>query len=317
MASWESLSTIGGANSRVVPATWTKDKYPDMPELYAGARVTVLDVDGPGVITCLHVSDYMSRDGGADKRAGSAITIKVWYDYEDAPSIHMPLMDHLGDVDASCGYYSTVYFSRVRESHNFRIPMPFSRHVKIELENPSHVDLRGYLDVQWDRVQAIPESSGYLYADYRRGALRIPREKLELCKLSGAGAIVAHWFQISSDDPRCKKGKLLGEGNHEFYLNGESAPSIEYLGTEDLYGYSYGFHQEMSDGYSAIIKLEDLPSGGGRVAMLRCRERDKISFDRGCVGILNYTHESFARKGQVDLKAEYASCFYYYKARNT
>ena len=322
--SWESLTRIGQADSRVVPSTWSKDKYPDMPELYGGTSVTVLDVDGPGVITCIHASDYNDRNNSADQSAGSVIMMKVWYDFEDTPSIHMPLMDFLGDIEASCDYYDTVYFSRVKESHNFRLPMPFSRHVKIELENSSDVDLRGYLDIQWDKVGTIPESSGYLFAEYRRGQLHIPHEKLELCNISGTGAIVAHWFQISSDNPNCKRGELLCEGNDEFYLNGESAPSVEYLGTEDFYGYSYGFHETQSDRFSAIIRLDDLPSGGSRVGMLRCREADKISFTGGCVGILNYTHETFAKMSgndkvanskKVELSADYASCFYYYMAR--
>ena len=54
--SWENLTRIGEADSRVVPSTWSKDKYPDMPELYGGTSVTILDVDGPGVITCIHAS---------------------------------------------------------------------------------------------------------------------------------------------------------------------------------------------------------------------------------------------------------------------
>ena len=316
MIAWQNLTKIGGANSRTVPGTWTKDKYPDMPELFAGEAVTVLDVDGPGVVTCIHASDYKDRKDATNSEAGSAIWITVWYDFEDTPSIHMPFMDFLGDIEASCDRYNTVYFSRVKQSHNFRLPMPFSSHIKIELENPSKVDLRGYLDIQWDKVDTLPESTGYLYADYRSGTFHIPQEKLELCNIASAGTIAAHWLQISSEHPHCKRGELLCEGNDEFYLNGEETPSVEYLGTEDLYGYSYGFHEKWSDGYCAIIRLEEFPSGGSRVAMLRCRVGDKISFSNGCKGVLNYTYEAFAKKNAVDVLAEYASCFYYYRERN-
>ena len=119
-----------------------------------------------------------------------------------------------------------------------------------------------------------------------------------------------------SEYPKCKRGELLCEGNDEFYLNGEETPSVEYLGTEDLYGYSYGFHEKWFDGYCAIIRLEEFPSGGSRVAMLCCRAGDRISFSNGCKGVLNYTHETFGKGDTVDLLAEYASCFYYYEARN-
>ena len=101
MTSWENLTTVGGANSNVVPATWSKDKYPEAPELFAGASVTVLDVDGPGIITDIHVSDYKVRTNPTDHHSASAILIKVWYDSEEAPAINMPLMDFVGDIEAS------------------------------------------------------------------------------------------------------------------------------------------------------------------------------------------------------------------------
>ena len=223
----------------------------------------------------------------------------------------MPLMDFVGDIEASCDFYDTVFFSHVKLSHNFRLPMPFARHIKIELANPSQFDLRGYVDIQWDKIERLPDASGYLYADYRRGSMLIPDDKLELCSISGAGSIVAHWLQISGDKAECKRGQFLCEGNDEFYLNGETHPSVEYLGTEDLYGFSYGFHNIQSDRYCAVIRLDELPGGGGRVAMLRCREADKISFTEGCVGILTYEHEGMSLK--VD--ADYVSCYYFYGNR--
>ena len=313
MISWENLTLVGKANTRVVPSTWSKDKYPEAPELYAGMEVTALDVDGPGVVTNIHVSDYKVRTDPTDRQSASAIVVKVWYDYEESPSIKMPLMDFVGDVEASCDYYDTVFFSHVKLSHNFRLPMPFARHIKIQLENPSNIDLRGYIDIQWDKIERLPESAGYLHACYHSGSFTIPEEKLELCSVSGAGVIVAHWFQISGDDPRCKRGEFLCEGNDEFYLNGEEHPSVEYLGTEDLYGFSYGFHGIQSDGYCAVIRIDDLPSGGSRVAMLRCREEDRISFTDGCKGILTYEYDNIDKTQEVT--AEYTSCYYYYQKR--
>ena len=119
MVSWEKLTSVGGINSRVVPNTWSKDKYPDAPELFAGASVTVLDAEGPGVVTNIHVSDYKVRTNPSDNRSASAIIIKVWYDNEKTPAIEMPLMDFVGDIEASCDFYDTAFFSRVKLSHNF------------------------------------------------------------------------------------------------------------------------------------------------------------------------------------------------------
>ena len=325
MTSWQNLAATGHAESRALAATWSRDKYPDMPELDAHASITLIDTEGPGVITNLHVSDYYAKRDGNRAAPVSTISMKVWYDHEHEPSIHMPLMDFLGDIEGSCDYYQTMYFSRVKQSHNFRLPMPFREHIKIEIANTSDDDLIGYIDMQWDKVKEIPIDVGYLYVDYRTGNLHLPQEKLELCNISGPGVIVAHWFQIQSDNPASTDGHLLCEGNDEFYLNGESVPSVEYLGTEDFYCYSWGFQEKQSDYYGAIIKLDNLPAGGSRVAMLRCRDADKISFSNGCVGILDYTQEYFSEESKnmnvrdaknVSLDAECLSCYYYYNVRN-
>ena len=68
-------------------------------------------------------------------------------------------MDFLGDIQCESAYFSNLYFSKVKRSHNFRLPMPFREHIKIEVENTSSFDLWGYTEVQWEQVGAIPWSS--------------------------------------------------------------------------------------------------------------------------------------------------------------
>ena len=94
---------------------------------------------------------------------------RVWYDGEQTPAIEMPWMDFLGDVEAKTAHFSTVYFSHVKESHNFRLPMPFGKHIHIEVDNPTDKKLTGYSDIQWEKVAKLPEASGYLHVAYRTG----------------------------------------------------------------------------------------------------------------------------------------------------
>ena len=61
MNHWTQLTSVGKATSHLVPSTWPYDKFPDTPELNAGTTVTLIDQDGPGVVSCLHVSDYYDR----------------------------------------------------------------------------------------------------------------------------------------------------------------------------------------------------------------------------------------------------------------
>lgn len=117
---WQQLTAVGGGTqSRLQPSHWPYDKYPKMPEITPKSKTTLLDVDGPGVVTLFHVSHYSGGD--EDK-----LILRVWYDGEQAPAIEMPWMDFLGNVEAKSAHFSTVYFSHVKESNNFRLPVRVS-----------------------------------------------------------------------------------------------------------------------------------------------------------------------------------------------
>jgi hypothetical protein len=306
----------------LVNISWKLDKYPDTPVFTPRKKITVLDTDGPGMLTNLHFSAYQPVKGGLHS---NALWLKVFYDNEDKPAIDMPLMDFLGDVDSQAAPYATAYFSKVRQSHNFYLKMPFKKHVKIEIENRSDTELAGYGTIQvqpLDRQNTNINDLHELRVDYRAGRETIPESIIELSNVKRGGEIVAHWLQLDTDEKRCRNGELLCEANDEFYLDGEETPSLEYLGTEDLYGYSWGFQGLQSDGKSAIFRRVNKKEGGAIIGMLRCREGDKIPFDKSCKLLLNYRHEYFSRfaknpsamhKSQKSsFEVNYKSCVYYY-----
>ena len=320
---WAEITAVRDRTTRMIPATWTLDKYPDAETLKAHTSITLLDQDGPGVITQLHVSHYGQGDA-------SKMILRVWYDNEKTPSIEMPLMDFLGDIESATQPYSNIHFSHVRKSHNFRLPLPFRKHIRMEVENPTEDHLFGYMDVQWDQVEKIPENTGYLKVAYQNGSFQFPHEELILCDIDSPGSIVAHWLQLEGDHEACADGQATCEGNHEIYLDGDSEPTYESLGIEDFYGHSWGFSGLSSDFYSAIVRLDETPKGGTKVAMVRARDTDRINFRESCRILLTYRHdlgEPFnyeTRKGKApalqpfvdgtSLEVPYRSCIYYYAA---
>jgi hypothetical protein len=317
---WHHTATIQPGRSHLVPTTWPYDKYPDAPELDAGARITAIDQAGPGVITCLHVSTYHNKSAAAGAPAGPALTVRVWYDGNPAPAIDMPLMDFLADVQGESSYFGTLHFSKTKQSHNFRLPMPFRNHIRIEFANPTDVDLIGYTEVQWEETGAIPPDCGYLQAQHRAGVMRIPQAPVTLWDIPTAGNVMAHWLQFESDDPLCPHGELLCEGNQEIYLDGDAEPTLEHLGTEDLYGFSWGFQDVQCDGRVAVLKRQELPGGGARIALLRDRDADRLRFERSCRLVLNYQHDAACAinprvreaRDRGGILVPYRSCVYYY-----
>ncbi len=323
----------GRTTTHVVPATWPYDKYPAMPELKAGACITLLDAAGPGVVTNIHASHYLVNSGmDEDTFSRSApvaaqILLRVYYDGHTQPDIEMPFFDFLGDIGCQCEFFATRRFAKVPMSHNFRLAMPFAKHIQITLTNPASQDLMGYADVQYDTVAELPKETGYLYAKMQADTIEIPGKPVCLFEESGKGTIAAHWFCIEGRAEGFANGEGLCEANCEFYLNGDAAPTCEYLGVEDLYGFSWGFKQSHSDGYAAIVIKEDLQPGA-KIGILRCREEDAIRYQNGCRLLLDYTqeyfspqsvnpihtqHPVFAVRKRYTAKAAYKTCYYYYK----
>ena len=315
---WQQLTAVGsGAQSRLAISHWPNDKYPNLPELAPGSKTVMLDADGPGVVTLFHVSKYHGGDPGK-------LILRIWYDGEVKPAIEMPWMDFLGDVEARTAHFSTVYFSHVKESHNFRLPMPFRKHIRIEVENPTNQGFGGYSDIQWEKMKTLSRETGYLYVDYRTGTPTIPEQTIEVCDIRGSGAIVAHWLQLQADRPETVNSDLICEANQEIYLDGSATPQMEYLGSEDLYGFSWGMGGGIqSDHYAAITRMDRWKSGG-LFTMLRCRAADRIRFDSACRWAINYQQEFFSALSRnprhqntpkKSFEMPYRSCVYYYGQR--
>lgn len=306
-------------------ATWPYDSTSEAPQLTKHSKVTLFEQHGCGAVTHLHASNYLVQGDTFGKTwynpAVRGLIIRVWYDGNTQPAIQMPFMDFFADIDCQSDFFSTVFFSKVRYSHNFRLPMPFRQHIKIEVENTTGYDMTGYTEIQWDTCSDLPEDCGYLHTEVHEGKALLPGDKIEVCDIKGRGAIAAHWLKLSAEDPLCANGERLCEGNHRFFMDGEDVPGMESQGTEDFYNYSWGFRDTGTDHYAAILRREDLPSGGAQIALLRCRDKDAIRFEMGCRGMIDYTQEYFSalsanprHKGNQlhQFTADYKNCCYYY-----
>lgn len=306
---WQSTSRIKNQLTHVVPALWQ-----DLPKLNAKTKIKLLDVDGPGVISMFHSCAFVAPGEGIsfnlDSYVSQNVILRIFYDGEEKPSIEMPLMDFFADIQCKSKYFNTLYFSKVKESHNCRLPIPFRKHIIVEIENPTDKNLTAYTDIQWEKVTAIPADCGYLRTDYHDGIID-PKIPVCVFQLNKPASIVAHWIQYESEKS-FGNGDLICESNQEIYLDGDELPTINYLGTEDAYGFSWGFRDIASDNYSAIVKREELKPSGRRIAVLRCRENDAISFRKSCKWMITYLTDPGTVKAFGDGKVPFRHCVYYY-----
>jgi hypothetical protein len=306
---WQAIARIKDQKTHVVPAFWQ-----GLPKLDARTKIKILDVNGPGVVSVFHCCNFVAPGEGLlfnlEKYASENVILRVFYDNELKPSIDMPLMDFFADIQSKSSYFSTVYFSKVKESHNSRLPMPFRKRIAIEIENPTAVNLTAYTDIQWEKVAGIPDDCGYLRTDYRTGNID-PKRPISVFELHKAGSVAAHWLQFESGKS-FGNGDLICEANQEVFLDNDPTPTLNYLGTEDAYGFSWGFRSVETDQFVAILKREELQPSGRRIAMLRCRDRDMISFKQSCNWVITYLNDVQTVKDFGASLIPYRHCVYYY-----
>src|SRR5690242_12015873 len=71
--SWHEVGRVRPGQSHVVPALWA-----DLPKLNARTKVKILDVDGPGVVSVLHVCNFGPAAGFAGNSPGAqAVMVRV------------------------------------------------------------------------------------------------------------------------------------------------------------------------------------------------------------------------------------------------
>ena len=332
MQEWTDIARVEREKSYLERVCWPYDKYPELPQLTAGAKIVLIDTDGPGVVTNIHSSrmdfldDVLDTTSAREPDAYQKVMIDITYDHHTAPDISMPLCEFLGDIDGVCSFYRTIYFSKVAYSHNFRLPIPFQKHIRITLTNTSNTDLISYTELQWKKLESLPADVGYLRTAYWAGNVCVPEECVTLCDVHGAGTVKAHWLALGTDLDLAWDGEYICEGNQEFYVDGEENPSLEYLGTEDVYGHSWGFAGTGGDDHTQIIRMDHPTETRTEIAMLRCRSCDSVSFQKELKVVLDYRDEYYAASSKNPLHKQgvfaarkrtsyplsIRSCFYYY-----
>ena len=229
----------------------------DRRQVAAGETLTVLDTDGPGLISHLWFT-IASPERYHLKR----IVMRIYWDDEETPSVEAPIGDFFG---LGLGYYvrwqSSMLSVGGEKSLNCFFPMPFQRHARITITNEGQKAIRAlYYNIDY-RMDAMPLAPGVLYfhAQYRQAqpahgwtnkwtsnSQPLVNKKANLTgqdnyvwfEARGAGQYAGVTMSIlqNQDD-------WWGEGDDMFFVDGARRPSIQGTGAEDYFLGAWGFRK--------------------------------------------------------------------------
>ena len=238
-------------------------------KVLTGETVTMMDVDGPGVIQHIWLV--------ADPAKGRSHILRVYWDDEETPSIETPVSDFFAvGHNKFAPVNSLAVIVNPASALNCYWPMPFRRHVKMTFTNEDNnqLDLLTY-QITYAET-SVPENAGYLHAQWRRSVTA--REHPEHALVDGicgqgkyVGTFLA-WTQLSDG--------WFGEGEIKFFIDGDDTfPTICGTGTEDYFCGSYGFPETYSTAYVGNVLKHAGQDGPPKWSLYRWHLMDPIFFD--------------------------------------
>jgi D-arabinan exo alpha-(1,3)/(1,5)-arabinofuranosidase (non-reducing end) len=237
----------------------------------AGQTVTLMDIDGPGIIQ--HIWMVTETDWAGN---GRSCILRFYWDGEETPSIEVPMTDFFAvGHDLYAPVNSLAVVVNPTSALNCYWPMPFRRHCRVTFTNESAADLT-LLAYQITYAETeIADNAAYLHAQWRRSVTdRAHPEHTIVDGIRGqgryAGTFLA-WTQLSDG--------WFGEGEVKFYLDGDTDfPTICGTGTEDYFCGAYGFPEVYTTAYAGNTLKRSGADGPPKWSLYRWHITDPICF---------------------------------------
>ena len=252
------------------------------------------------------------------------VILEVYYDGVDSPAVRVPLADFFADgCNGRAVNFSTPFVEKAPDSYNSFIPMPFRKSARVVLVNETGLDLAVYAFVEFESLPEWDPALGYFHASWERRAWQLDdRSNQLLFRVKGQGHLLGRHVSIVTDEPAFKNFAYVMEGNNELYIDGAEQARINYLGTEDAFGFSWGF-PELHRGHFHGINFKQ-KEGPAMVSFYRFHGNQPVRFQEGLELRVNHSDEwaiqNFMLNGALPLWAEtgrlwvdYAMAHYWYQ----
>jgi len=284
------LHKLRSHQSQMQNSLWSHDYYPDLPDLHPHSTLEIGRFAGPGIIRTIHLT--LNIEGGDRHELLRGTFLSIRYDQNHFASVHAPVGDFFCDSfgSASTHFASIVMAKRPTNSLFCYLPMPFAEHAVIELVNTTDKKVTGYGYVTAEKVDGWDADNAYFHAKWIDTTVQLPDDRVPLLDVTGAGHFLGCHLTAVSACPHFAENMGICEGNDEFFIDGFSEPTCNYLGTEDFFGFSWNWRELWYDDYSGTTYLDDA-DGITKLACYRFLLNDPVRFQKSLHARINYEYE--------------------------
>ena len=308
------LATVRGGRSGRVSSWDHRGRNQDYWVIGPGETRTLADLEGPGCVTHLWLTQFCRRVLGpglvgpldaaetapvneihnalgitweeADPDYYRKVLLRISYDGAAEPQVLVPLGDFFGIGHSMPANYSSAFFTVSAKpeealrfggsaSLNCYLPMPFQRHIRIEVTNENDVPYAQYFHVDYELyTRPLPEDIAYLHASWHRANpcpgwgpdLQVNSPEVNAANLDGAANYVVLDTEGTGHYVGCnlsvyhRQGSWWGEGDDMIFIDDDTwPPSLHGTGTEDYFNHAWGMQRNAYPYHGAILHEGDVP----------------------------------------------------------
>ena len=239
----------------------------------AGASITLLDMDGPGIINRMWIT--INR---RDPEMLRSLVFEIYWDGEEKPAVSVPFGDFFGVNHGETASFENELFANPEgRSFNCFIPMPFKDHAKIVVTNQTDRDMEMiFYDMNIQVLREWNEDYLYFHACWHRDTATILGTDFEvLPRIRGKGRFLGSNIGVFYN--KIYHPHWWGEGEVKVYLDGDDRfPTLVGSGTEDYIGSAWGQGEFVMRQSGCLVLDQD------KTSFYRYHVKDPVYFKQDC-----------------------------------
>lgn len=263
----------------------------DFRPMSPGQTLTVLDVKGSGRIT--HIWFTIAAESKDHLRE---MVIRMTWDDAQKPAVECPIGDFFAQGHGKYVEFASSPISvGARMALNCYWPMPFNKHAVITVTNEGSQRVHAlYYNLDYRLDKKPQKNVRYFHTQYRTWFPAPVGKDLTICETKGSGHFVGTFISVMANSDG-----WWGEGDDNWFVDGETKPRISGTGSEDYFCGAWDFGRAFWTPFFGVPYYDNDSKGGEKRGILntcyRWHIQDPVPFTKSLLFTLEHGSQGFDR----------------------